>query len=186
MTLEKLKKYLQKKINETVFDIIIYGSCVKGKSKPNDIDVLVIFNNEFSLKQRLDEIQKIKLEENFDFKLDIKQILLQELFSASFLARTGIFLEGISIKQNKLFSETIGFKSFSLFTYDLSNLKHSEKVKFNYILAGRNKKGIIEELSGIRLVSGAIKIPIENSLIFEEILKNNKINYNKFDVLEKI
>ena len=112
-------------------------------------------------------------------------MLLQDIFSTSFLARTGILLEGISIFKNKKFCEALGFKSFTLFWYDLKGLTHSQKVKFNYILAGRNIKGVIEELRGKRIVNGAIKIPIENSIIFEDILKKNKINYFKKNIIEE-
>jgi predicted nucleotidyltransferase len=187
MILKNLIDYLKNELNENIFDIVIYGSSVKGKKNPNDLDILFIFLNN-SLKERLEKIQIIKLDliKKYNFNLDIKQILLKDLFSPSFLARTGIFLEGISIKNNNSFANTLGFNSYSLFTYDLSNLKHSEKVRFNYILAGRNKTGMIEELSGNRLVNGAIKIPIENSIIFEEILKTNKLNYTKKNILEEI
>ena len=75
--------------------------------------------------------------------------------------------------------------SFTLFWYNLKGLTHSKKVKFNYILSGRNMKGMIEELNGERLVNGAIKIPIEKTLEFEEILKENRVNYKKKNILEE-
>ena len=60
------------------------------------------------------------------------------------------------------------------------------KVKFNYILAGRNTRGIIKELDGERLVNGAVKIPIKNSIIFEKILKSNNVNYHKKNIMEEV
>lgn len=187
--LKELKKYLKSENKDkTIFDIIIFGSLVKGKRQVRDIDILIIFLNG-SLSERLNKIQKIKAKLKKTIKdknIDIKQILLQELFSSSFFARTGIFLEGISIFKDAKFSETLGFRSFALFWYNLKDLTHTQKVKFNYILAGRKTKGIIEELNGQRLVNGAIKIPMENSIIFEEFLKNNNINYLKKNILEEI
>jgi len=187
MTLEKLKKYLKDEKRENIFDIIIFGSLVKGKLSPRDIDILVIFL-QGTLKERLDIIQEIKsrLKAKIDSNIDIKQALLKDLFSPEFLARTGILLEGFSIFNNKKFCQTLGFESFTLFWYNLNGLTHSQKVKFDYILAGRNQKGIIELLNGKRLANGVIKIQIENSLEFEEILKNNKINYSKKNILEEI
>ncbi len=184
--LKKLKKYLESaKKDKTIFDIIIYGSAVKGKTEARDVDVMAIFL-EGSLKTRLDKIQDIKLRLKKTIEnIDIKQMLLVDLFSSSFMARTGILLGGISVFKDKKFSETLGFKSYSLFWYNLKGLTHSQKVKFNYILAGRNTKGVIEELKGERLVSGAIKIPIKNSIIFEEILKKNNVNYSKKNILEE-
>lgn len=178
-----LKKHLEsEKKDKSIFDIIIYGSSVKGKQTAYDIDILVIFLTG-DLRERLEKIQGIK---NKLKKIDMKQILLQELFSSDFFARTGIFIEGISIFRNKPFSETLGFKAYSLFWYSLANMTHTQKVKFNYILAGRDSKGIVTDLHGERLANGAIKIPIQYSLEFEEVLKANTVNYKKKDILETV
>jgi len=186
--LSTLKKLLEsEKIDKSIFDIVIYGSFAKGKEYPRDIDILVIFI-EGSLRERLEKIQEIKFKIKNEIKneIDIKQSLLMELFSPSFLGKTGIFLEGISIFDNKDFSEKIGFRPYALFSYSLKNLAHAQKVRFNYLLAGRKRKGIIEEFGGERVVSGAIKIPIANSIAFEQILKNNKVPYAKKGILEEI
>jgi len=187
MILEKLKKYLKDEVKENIFDIVIFGSLVKGKPSPRDIDILVIFL-QGALRERLDLIQEIrnKLKSKFDLNIDIKQALLKDLFSPEFLARTGILLEGYSVSKNRKFCQTLGFNSYTIFWYDLKRLTHTQKVKFNYILAGRNQKGIIELLKGQRLAKGVIKIPIEHSLEFEIILKNNFVSYNKKNILEEI
>ena len=187
MILEKLRKCLISEKRETIFDIILFGSLVKGNQAPRDIDVLVIFLHG-TLKERLDIIQEIKnkLKTKIDANIDIKQALLKDIFSPEFLARTGILLEGYSITHNKKFCKILGFSSCTLFWYNLKDLSHIQKVKFNYILAGRNQKGIIKILQGERLASGAVKIPIEHSIEFEEVLKKNKVNYNKRNILEEI
>ncbi len=185
--LKNLKKHLESERDKKIFDIVIYGSAVKGKEDARDIDILVIFL-EGTLKERLDKLQEIKSRlkgVEAETALDMKQILLKELFSSAFLARTGILLEGISVFTNKRFCETMGFKPFTLFWYSLKGLTHLEKVKFNYIFAGRNTKGVIEEVNGQRIVNGAIKVPIENSAIIESILKTNKVQYNKKNILEE-
>jgi len=186
--LKNLKKYLvSEKKEKTIFDIVIYGSAVKGKDSPSDIDIAVIFL-EGNLRERLDKIQEIKNRlKKIRSAIDIKQILLTDLFSSDFLARQGLLLEGISVFRNKKFSEVLGFKSSTLFWYTLEGLTHTQKVRFNYVLAGRNgMEGMIKRLHGKRLVSGMIKIPIENSMEFEEVLKSNNITYKKKDVLEGI
>ena len=186
--LKKLEKYLEsEKKDKNIFDIVIYGSFVKGKTIARDLDIVVIFL-EGTLRERLTKIQEIKsrlklLHEN----IDIKQITLKDLFSTDFFARTGILIEGISMFRKKTFSEILGFKTYALFWYNLKDLTHTQKVRFNYILAGRNEmKGIIEDLDGQRIVSGAIKIPIEHSLEFEEILKRNNVKYERKDILEAV
>ncbi len=185
--LKLLEKYLEsEKKDITLFDIIIYGSLTKGKTQARDIDIAVIFL-QGTLRERLDKIQGIKqrLKTKIETEIDIKQITLPELFSADFPARTGIILEGESIFKHKKFCETLGFKAKTLFWYTLTGLSHTQKVKFNYLLAGRKDlKGIIKEYEGERLANGAIKIPIQKSIEFEEILKQNKITYKKRDILE--
>ncbi len=166
-----------------IFDIVLYGSAVKGKQEARDIDILLIFL-ENKLKERTNIAQKLKgiLKKRIK-KIDIKTINLPELFEKDFLARQGIFIEGHSLLYNIKFSRRLGFESYSLFTYNLKNLNHNEKTKFTYALIGRIKKGIIKQLNAIHLGKGAIIIPIKNSLIFEEFLKTWKINYNKKNIL---
>ncbi|MFH1849360.1 MAG: nucleotidyltransferase domain-containing protein [archaeon] len=176
---------ITEKKNKNIFDIVIYGSIAKGKETPNDIDIVVVFLSG-SLRQRMDRLQEIKQKARKFDKLDMKQILLHELFSAAFMARTGILEEGISVFQNRKFSETLGFRSYTLFSYSLKGLSHSEKVRFNYLLAGRTVKGIINQLKGERIVNGAVKIPVENTLVFEDILKRYRISYNIKSILEEI
>jgi len=181
--LKELKKWLSKEKNDkNIFDIVLYGSSVKGKSKPNDLDILIIFK-EGKLKERLEKSQQIKKKIQFNGKIDIKNILWEEMFQAEFFARSGIFLAGISVFDNKPLAKKMGFESHSLFVYNLKDKTHNEKVKFNYILSGRNSEGIIKKLSGKHLAPGVVQIPIKNSLEFEEVLKKSKINYSKSNIM---
>ena len=186
MILKNLNKLLEYEKESNIFDIVVYGSSLKGKTDPEDIDIIVIFL-EGSLNERLNKLQEIKQKiKKIEKKIDFKQMLLKDFFSTVFLARAGILLEGYSLFKKRKFCETLSFRSFTLFWYKLDKLTHSQKVKFNYILAGRNKKGIIKELEGIRLTNGVIKIPIESSYIFEDILKENNISFDKKNILEEI
>ncbi len=181
--LEELKKWLKAEIKDKkIFDIVVYGSSVKGKINPNDVDIAVIFR-EGKLKERLEIIQKIKENIVTDKKIDIKAIMLEELFDAGFFARSGIIFEGISIKDNKQFSNKIGFNSNTIFIHNLKDKTHTEKVKFNYLLSGRTEKGIVRKLEGRQLAPGVIEIPVRNSLEFEEILNKHKISFNKMNIL---
>ncbi|MDP2749959.1 MAG: nucleotidyltransferase domain-containing protein [Nanoarchaeota archaeon] len=185
--LEELKRCLTSNLKKkNIFDIVLYGSSVKGISVPRDIDILVIFNYG-NLEERLNELQQIKFKlKKVSEKIDAKQILLQELFTSNFLARTGIILEGVSLSKEKKLSEIMGFKSYALFNYSIKKLNHTQKIKFNYVLAGRNQQGIIEKLNGTRIVNGAVEIPIENSLEFEDVLKMHHVEYNKETILKSM
>lgn len=185
--LKNLKELLESESkNEKLFDIVIYGSILKGKDKANDVDIIAIFK-EGTLRERLDCIQGIKarLGKATTQKIDIKQMLLTDFFSKEFMARTGIIIEGYSVFNKKDFSKTLGFKSYTLFWYVLKDLTHTEKVKFNYIMAGRYSEGIAKELGAERISKGVIKLPISNSLQFESILKKNNIRYSKKNIMEE-
>ena len=170
--------------NKDIFDIVLYGSLIKGKIEARDIDILLIFH-EKSLKERAEIARefKEKISEKIN-SLDIKTINLLELFESDFLARQSILAEGYSLISNIPLSEKIGFLSYALFTYNLKNLNHNEKTKFIYSLIGRNKSpGILKKLNANPLGKGVILLPINNSSIFEDFLKKWKINYVKKNIL---
>lgn len=177
--LKELKKCLKsEKFDKTIFDIVLYGSVAKGKFKPEDIDIIVIFRKG-TLKERLQKIQSIKQKIKVGKKIDIKGILWEELFQEQFFARSGIILEGVSLFDGNPFSYKIDFEGFVLFIYGLRNKSHTEKVKFNYVLSGRKDIGMVKRLEGKHIAPGVIQIPIKNSLEFEEVLKRHNINYSR-------
>ena len=166
-----------------IFDIVLYGSFAKGKEKPEDIDIMLIFEKT-SLKERTDIAHKFKVLISRKDKLDVKTINLKELFEKEFLAKQGILIEGYSLLYKEKFSERIGFKGSSLFTYSLKNFSHNKKTKFTYALIGRRKeKGILKQLNIIPLGKGVFEVPTENSLIFEEFLTKWETNYTKKNIL---
>jgi predicted nucleotidyltransferase len=178
---EKLRKLLT---DNDVFDIVVFGSSVKGAASPRDYDAVVIFRGG-ELRDRLNKVQGFK--EAIDIEgLDIKQTTLNELFSSSFFARTGILLEGISIKEGQPFCNTLGFAASTLYWYTLSGLTHNEKIAFNYAIYGRRRKGLLAELQGQMISRGAVKVPIKNSLQLEEALRLHKVSFRKKNILEEM
>ena len=96
LTLES-KKFVKR---NKLWDILLYGSSVKGKTNVGDVDILLIFEDE-SLKKRTDLAHDFKEIVKQDKKIDIKTINSKELFDKDFLARQGIFIEGYSFLFNK-------------------------------------------------------------------------------------
>jgi len=167
-----------------LFDIVLYGSNVKGKLKANDLDIILIFR-EKQLKARTEIAQDFKNLIEKDLNPDIKTINLIDFFEKDFLARQSIFIEGYSLIYNEKFAKRFGFEGYSLFTYNLKNLNHNEKTKFIYALIGRRiEKGIIKKTGAVSLGKGAVKIPIEESIIFEDFLKRWNIDYKTKNILE--
>ena len=179
--LTTLQKALQaEKNNPTIFDIILYGSAVKGKSKPRDIDIVVIFRYG-TVRERLAIIQNLKQKIRVSLEVDIKGILWEELFKPDFFARTGIFLEGISLLDGKPVAQKLGFQAgVVLFVFNLKNKSHTDKVKFNYILSGRSGAlGIVKKLKCHHFGPGVVQVPISSSLEFEDLLKSHTVSYTK-------
>ncbi|MCK4521109.1 MAG: nucleotidyltransferase domain-containing protein [Nanoarchaeota archaeon] len=169
------KKFKEK--NESIVDIIIYGSFVKGKTNVNDVDIMLLFLDK-PLRERSEITQKLKNILKKEIKnIDVKSMNLLELFDEHFFARQNLLIEGHSILNKKPFAELLGFKGYALFTYNLKNLSHKQKVMFNYALSGRTTKGLLKESKGNSLGKGVAKIPIKNSINFEEFLQKWKINY---------
>ncbi|MBT4651754.1 hypothetical protein HOC13_04515 [Candidatus Woesearchaeota archaeon] len=180
--LKLLKSESKKLKNKEIFDIVLYGSSVKGKRKINDIDILFIFQN-LSLEKRLEITQKFKLKINID-NLDIKSINLKELFDKTFLARQGVMLEGISLLNGKPLSQKLGFEGFTLFSYSTKNLSNTEKVKLTFALNGRRKeKGLMEKLKAKKYGNGKILVPIINSNLFSEFLEKLNLEFNAENIL---
>ena len=182
MMLTELKNWLKSEAKDkSIFDIVVYGSVAKGKYHPRDIDIAVIFRTG-SLEERLNKIQKIK--KKIPIKnIDIKALLWEELFQEEFFARSGIFLEGISVINGEHFAKRLGFSGGILFIYNLKNKTHTEKVKFNYLLSGRTSSGIVGKLNGKQISPGVVKIPIQNSFEFEQILISHHISFTKEAIL---
>ena len=140
--MSKIYRIYEENENE-ILDIVIFGSFVKGKDKPKDIDVLLIYKSKINVELSYN----IKKEfEAFNLEVDLVSKAYNDLFKSSFVARESYLSEGYSLVQKGFISEKLGFKPVVLFRYDLSNLNKSERMRFYYSLYGRNSEGIIKKL----------------------------------------
>lgn len=188
MILEKLlnSQKLMSNINEFirletgVWDIGIYGSCIRGKFDINDIDIIIILKENKGIKEKLEISQnlKSKLRGLIKFEIDIKCVDLNDLMDENFLARSGILSETFLIKHNKNLSEIFGFKPYYLFIYTLEGLTKSKKQLFLYALNGRNNStGLIKSKRIEHLGRGILNVPLEFSEEIKEFLETNNIKY---------
>lgn len=162
--------------DKNVIDIILFGSIIKGKTIPNDIDIALIIDKELSSILK----EKIKTLKNFH----ISMINLKEFFINPPAIINTILREGYSIKNKKYFCENFKFTNKVLFKYTLTSLKPSEKVKVVNILHGKNKEiGIVEKNNGEWLSNQVFTIPPSISNIFEEFFNNFKIKFKKYYIL---
>lgn len=188
MTLEKLltsrrlklaiKKFIVK--NKDIFDIIIYGSAVRGKTKIRDIDVAVISSKKRMIEEKLHLAQQLKneIKNIFSYEMDIRCVDMEDLSDSAFLARKGIIAEGYSLIKNKPLVSLFGFETKVLFAYSLGKLKPSQKITFQYIMKGRRgQKGLLELREGKPLGKGVVIIPLRHCEEFKELFEKLNIDY---------
>ncbi|MCC7573970.1 nucleotidyltransferase domain-containing protein [Candidatus Woesearchaeota archaeon] len=139
-------------------DIILFGSLMRGKKNPEDVDILLVFKNKVSKDLEYDlrkNLEKIIVNVSLLSKTKIQ--LIDEFFEA----REGVFFEGYSLFREKFIAEERGFKSFGLFIYQTKNLSNSKKTNFYYVLNGRrSNKGMIEELEAIKLSNNLLLVEL--------------------------
>jgi len=168
LNLQSLKKNLlsiYKKNKKKVFDIILFGSAVKGKEFFNDVDIAVVFKVKDD--NILNEINKI------DSKVHADYVLLEELYKES-LWKT-LVREGISVVYGKNISSIFGLSSYGLFTYNLTRLK--QKSRFSQVLKGYKSESILKKVSGNILKPGVILVPIDKVELFRTFLETWKVDY---------
>ena len=159
-------------------DIIIFGSFVKGKAAPRDIDICLIFKESPNL-ECIREIQS-KLSDEFH----VSSLSTDSFFNKKHnLAQTLLF-EGISAKSGKKLSEIYSLDSYGLYYYDISRMEKSDKVRFVYLLKGRkNGKGIVSEFNGEFLVNGCFIVPVEKDSEMLEIMNKWNVKFSRKRVL---
>ena len=166
-TLKKILSDIYKENKEDIFDIIIFGSFVKGKEIPEDIDIAVIFKEKINTKI-------IKSIEKINEKIHLDYLFLTEFYSQP-LWKT-LIREGYSITQNKQLSSVLGLESHALVTYTLTNLG-KRKSRFSQILAGYKSESVIKKTEGKLLKPGVILIPIKHIEYFRTFLETWNVSY---------
>lgn len=161
---------LYEEIKDYVIDILVFGSAVKGKEKPFDIDIIIIIKDKKYFKEVLDKISG---------EYDYVVLTLEDIIYSDFLLKKVILPESISIKTGKKFSELLFGNSYMIYELYLQNESESKRVLLYYFLKGR--KNILAKINGELLKleykehseqpTYTVKIPLQYSSYFEEELK---------------
>jgi len=178
--LKKIEVFYRNNSKE-ILDIIIFGSTVRGKRTPNDLDMIVLYrdreNEEISYALR-------KILEKDEVTVDIVSKTYKGLFDNSFIAKEAILKEGYSILNKELLSKKLNYSSYILFKYKLDRLSKSKKVNFYYSLYGRNGgKGMIDKIGLIKFSESMLLCPINNSEEAKEYLTQQNTEYTEIPIL---
>ena len=147
--IKKLKTLLK---NKEIIDIIVFGSAVKNKIKPGDIDIAVLSKEK---DPNMRQIVKKLIPES-----DVQLVSLDDISKNIFLT---LIKEGYSIKKNEYLHNLYNIKPIKLYKDSLKQLTPSKKVMF--------ERGI-KKIKGIeRLSNRVVLVPIEFNSEFEDFLK---------------
>jgi len=179
---KNLNKYLKRKLKgidlAEVADIFLFGSAAKGEEFPKDIDLCIIFRR--TILENVIKSVENKLKE---FNVHISFLAVDNFFKKPHSLIKTLLVEGISIVNGKPFIQNFGFSSAALYSYDLSKLKPSEKVRFIYLLKGRKDEGIIKKIGGEWIADSCFIMPIQKDSEILIILKKWSIPFKRKEML---
>lgn len=146
-----------------VREVVVFGSAVRGKERPNDVDVALIV--ERPVEVRLPPLfHVVQLREGELFKKTLFKTLLLE----------GRTLDG------KAFSMKFGMRPEVVYWYDLKRLPPAGKVRFSQALFGRKKgEGVLAGCKGRVLGRGAVAVPVERDEEMKRFFMGWKVNFSR-------
>lgn len=167
---EDLRRLLKK--YKDVKDFYIFGSFVKGRFRPSDIDIaLITYEKDFKLLSNV--LNELKEYHN----LHVEMFLFKEIFTEP--VWKSLLSEGFSIRKNKYLKDLMGVKSGVLYSYSLKKMNRSEKTMFNRAFTGE-----LKTTKGSTVSAGSVIIPIEEEKEFDDFLDCwDKIQKKKWRIL---
>lgn len=93
--LESESSLFFKKYELELIDIILFGSVLKGKEKPNDIDILLLFKKQINYETV--QLMRRGLEQKIDLKVEVTSKTYAQLFQKDFMAKEGLLESGFSL-----------------------------------------------------------------------------------------
>ena len=170
--LESLKKLCKKVLKNypELKDIIIFGSFIRKKNNPKDIDLALIIQK---YKVKSGTIGKITKEFDIFKKIDIEVIDSENIYLDPLFWR--IAREGFSVKHNKFISKSAQIKPVVFYEYSLNGLSKTKKVQFNRAIHNTIKGNIIKK--------GSIWVPISESEKFKELINSWNLKTKSFEAV---
>jgi predicted nucleotidyltransferase len=181
--LQDLKKNslkLLKDYRDIIVDVIAFGSYVRNKYSPNDVDIAILFKN--TNQKELLELRP-KLKSRFPENIHLNLILLDDLFYSELLKT--FIEEGVSLVKGGTIQDLLGYSSNIIYSISLKKLEKTKKVLFYYALKGNKlNEGLLKKLNGTEIGRSVLLIPISKADEFKEFLENWNVEYKAIRVLK--
>ncbi len=157
-----------------VWDVVVYGSAVRGKSKPRDIDIAVL------MAGKIIASKKLYLAQQFRKNLggDVKVVDLDDFLNPGFLARQAILAEGYSLLKKDYLAERFGYSALALITYTLKSLPLSKQKLLYYALQGRKRgTGVLAKLGGKIIGKSLLAVPTKHFEKLKDLLQQHQVEF---------
>lgn len=155
--LSEARRFLRKNPH-TVHDVIVFGSLMRGKESPSDIDILILF--QFKEDRELAYNLRKSMEKNYP-KVEVIPKTFESLMSSTFQARETVLWEGYSCRTGQPFAEGFGFFPQVLFKFHFKKISASRRIQFFYSLKGRGgSPGMINRLGLSKFSDGVLACPV--------------------------
>ena len=175
--LSNASKKISKKHDE-IEDIVLFGSVMRGKEKPNDIDIAIIFRN--NVKKEIEKEFRDLLDEK---NMQVVSTTREDLDKERFIAKEGLYLEGVSLITGEKLSSSLGFESYGIIKYDISKLKGSKRTKFYHAIHGRKSIGLLKRTGAKKFSDNMIICKYANIENLKEFFENQEISHVIFPIL---
>ncbi|HII15768.1 MAG TPA: hypothetical protein HA362_05655 [Nanoarchaeota archaeon] len=153
---KNLKHILRK--YKLVADIVIFGSYLKGRKIPKDIDLAI-------MAKEKDLALPGKIKREIPWKnVHLEFIRTGDIYSSPLFI--SLLNEGYSIRENAFLRDILGISPKRLYRYDLKHLEQAKKVMFANAV---NKT--LKKIGGEKIGNGAVLIPLNNASYFEDFLE---------------
>ena len=191
--IDEIKK-ISKNYSE-IETVIIFGSVARDQAgKESDLDICIVLKNGNTRSNISNKM--LDFEEKYDKNINL--VFTEPSFKTLDRQFIEIILrEGITIygKKPDASIQQLELEPYEIIKFDLSNLDHSRKMKIKRLLYGiktkkkykgkiytSEQKGLVEELSGLRIGIASILIPEKMSWGLENILRENGVSLRKITI----
>ncbi len=171
-----LKSFLRKE--SYLVDLVLFGSALKGKARPRDIDLIAMFRSYDPEKIESVLYQLRKKGEELGLELHTEPIVVDHMFDQKVYPL--LLHEGFSIRCSEFIHKKLNLQPLVLITYQLEDKNASDKVRFSYALYGRNKgEGMLSKIKGKVVGKGSILIPIAHQETIKPFFKQWNVAYKE-------
>lgn len=172
--------------------IILFGSVARGEaSKESDLDILVLGEEEAR-----EEVSEITLDLEKEFDVSIELVLEDTLEDLENYFLQQILREGIVLYGPPLIEfEELELKPYSIVSYSLKKLDHSEKMKLRRNLYGYSTKkkykgktyeskseGLLKQIGGEKLGPSVLLVPANKLNLVKGRLERFGAEYEERDI----